>query len=137
MQLDLSDPKQAHIDERLRQELITWLITVRPDGRPHAVAVWFVWDGASIMIFSKPKNQKLVNIRHNANVVLALDNTDGGEDPIAIEGTAELVDDTALDHAQAYLAKYDALIQSFKWTPESMAAEYSQAIRITPTKRIG
>ncbi len=136
MQLDLTDPKQAHVDERLRQELIVWFTSVRPDGRPHSVAVWFVWDGTSFLIFSKPKNQKVVNISANANVLIALDDTKGGNDPIAFEGTATLVGDSAIDHAEAYLAKYNPLIQQFGWTPESMAADYSQAIRITPTKRL-
>ena len=26
-------------------------ITVRTDGRPHAVVVWFLWDGEAILIF--------------------------------------------------------------------------------------
>jgi len=137
MQLDLNDPKQAHVDERLRQELIAWFTSVRPDGRPHSVPVWFVWDGTTVTMFSKPKNQKIVNISQNANVVLALDNTNAGNDPIAFEGTAALVPDTGLEHAQAYLDKYSGLIQQFGWTPASMAADYSQAIRITLTKRLG
>ena len=44
---------------------------------------------------------------------------------------------SGLDHAQEYIGKYGALIQQFGWTPESMAADYSQAIRVTPTKRLG
>ena len=38
--LDLSDSKGAHIDQRLRDEPIIWLSSVRPDGRPHLVPVW-------------------------------------------------------------------------------------------------
>ena len=38
--LDLSDSKGAHIDQRLRDEPIIWLSSVRPDGRPHLVLVW-------------------------------------------------------------------------------------------------
>jgi PPOX class probable F420-dependent enzyme len=137
MQLDLSDPKQAHIDERLRNNKIGWIISVRPDNRPHTAAVWYVWDGATILMFSKPKNQKVVNIRANPNVILALDDTNEGDDPIAFEGTAALVDDVSIDQTQAYLDKYGDQIREFNWTPQSMAADYSQAIRITPTKRLG
>jgi len=137
MFLDLNNPKQAHIDQRLRSDIMIWLNSVRPDGRPHSVAVWFLWDGESFLIFSKPNNQKLRNIAHNPNVVLALDNTRGGSDVIAVEGKAELLPEKTLDIMdQVYAEKYANHIKNLGWTPEVMAAEYSEVIRITPTKLI-
>src|SRR5258707_11511094 len=90
--LDLNDPKQAHKDQRLRSDPIIWLCSVRPDGRPHAAAVWFLWDGSSILIFSMPTAQKLRNLRHEPRVILALDDTHAGDDPITLEGTAEILE---------------------------------------------
>lgn len=133
--LDLSKERDAHIDKRLRENTIIWLNTVRPDGRPHAVAVWFLWDGESFLIFSRPKNQKIYNIRQNPNVLLAVDDTRRGSDPITIEGTATLLAPGEADTtAEAYVAKYGADIKRIGFTPASMAAEYSQAIRIVPTR---
>ncbi len=138
MFFDLNDSQQAHIDERLRSETIVWLNSVRPDGRPHSVAVWFLWDGSSFLIFSKPNNQKLRNIAYNPSVVLALDDTRKGADPIAIEGQAELLPQKTRDlMSEDYAQKYAPQIQRSGWKPESMAAEYSEPIRITPTKVIG
>jgi PPOX class probable F420-dependent enzyme len=136
--LDLSQPKHARIEGRLRGDISIWLCTVRPDGRPHAVIVWFLWDGESVLIFSKPNNQKLRNIENNPNVVLALDDTNGGSLPVAIEGTAELVQDRSVATTlPAYAEKYAEKLTQFSWTPESMAREYSEAIRITLTRIIG
>ncbi len=133
--LNTASERDAHIDERLRTNTIIWLNTVRPDGRPHAVAVWFLWDGESILIFSKPANQKIRNIQHNANVLLALDNTYGGSDPITIEGTAALLPAGELELTiPAYVEKYGKGIEGISMTPESMAVAYSQTIRITPTR---
>ena len=84
--LDLAQPKDAHIEQRLRSELIIWLSTVRPDGRPHLVPVWFLWDGATFLIFSQPKDLKLRNLRHNPDVVLALETRDQGNEVVLIEG---------------------------------------------------
>ena len=42
------------IDRLLREELVVWLSSVRPDGRPHLVPIWFSWDGRDIVIASKP-----------------------------------------------------------------------------------
>ncbi len=133
--LDLSQQRDKHIDQRLREDQMVWLISVRPDGRPHAVAVWFLWDGESFLIFSRPNNQKVRNLHHNTNVLLAVDNTDNGADPITIEGTAALLapGEVALT-LPAYTKKYGEDIKRIGFTPEQMAAEYSQAIRITPTR---
>ena len=133
--LDLSNEHHAHINERLHKDITIWLTSVRPDGRPHAVIVWFLWDGESILIFSKPNNQKLRNIRHNANVLLAIDDTHEGDDPITIEGKATLLPPGEADvTAPAYLAKYREHIKGIGFTPEQMAASYSEAIRIIPTR---
>ena len=133
--LDLTNPKHAHVDERLRENLILWLGSVRPDGRPHLVYVFFLWDGKNILIFSQPNSQKIRNVRHNPNVSLALDDTNAGEDMVILEGKAELLHDPAVNATlPAYAAKYDSLLKSVGLTAEAMATVYSQAILITPTR---
>ena len=133
--LDLTQERHAHIDQRLHNDYVIWLHSTRPDGRPHAVVVWFLWDGESVLIFSRPKNQKVSNIQHNQNVLLALDNTNNGDDPITIEGTATLLTHGAADATlESYVKKYGEGIKELGFTPEQMATEYSQAIRITPTR---
>jgi PPOX class probable F420-dependent enzyme len=135
MLLDPNNPKHVHVDERLRSDKVIWLNSVRPDGRPHSVIVWFYWDGEHILIFSRPNNQKLHNIKQNPHVVLALDNTDEGGDVITIEGTAELLDEKAINATMSeYAQKYATSLQEMGWTAETMAADYSQPIRIRPIK---
>jgi len=105
--LDLTKERDAHIDERLRGELMMWLSTVRPDGRPHLVPVWFLWDGETILIFSQPNQQKLRNLQHNPDVVVALDTAGQGDDVVMIEGKAELLDDPRVSTVlPAYAEKY-------------------------------
>lgn len=133
--LNLANERDAHIDQRLHNDEVIWLISVRPDGHPHAVVVWFLWDGETVLIFSQPKNQKVRNIRNNGHVVLALDNTDGGSDPVTIEGTAELLQPADISATlAAYVQKYGEGMKGIGMTPEQMAARYSQGIRITPTR---
>jgi PPOX class probable F420-dependent enzyme len=137
--LDVKNARDAHIDERLRSNTMIWINTVRPDGRPHSAAVWFFWDGSNFFIFSRPNTQKVRNLRQNTNVVLALDDTKNGDDVIQVEGKAELLENNSGVSATlpAFVAKYDRMFKSMGSTPEAMAAEYSQAIRITPTKFLG
>ncbi len=133
--LDLSRKRDAHIDRRLRENIIVWLTSVRPDGRPHAVAVWFLWDGNSFLIFSRPKNQKLYNIQHNPNVLLIVDDSHNGSDPSVIEGKATLLAPGEVDVTTAgFVEKYGEHIKRIGYTPEQMAATYSEGIRIVPTR---
>lgn len=132
--LDLSQPRHAHADERLRNDVMIWLGTVRPDGRPHLVPVWFLWDGERILIFSKV-DQKIKNLGSNKRVMLALDDTKGGDDVVMVEGEAALLERGSVTPAlPAYAEKYAAKLAQFGWTGESMGREYTEPISITPTK---
>jgi general stress protein 26 len=77
-QLDLSQPHQAHIDRRRRTEPIIWLGSTRPDGHPHFVPMWLLWDGATVLVFSLPGTQKVCSLPHNPRAVLALNAADQG-----------------------------------------------------------
>jgi PPOX class probable F420-dependent enzyme len=132
--LDLTQERDAHIDKRLRESLIIWLNSVRADGRPHSAAVWFLWDGSQILIFSQD-NQKVRNLRQNPQVTLAVDDTKDGDDVVTLEGTAELVDDpTIAPTLPAYAEKYADHLQALGWTAAQMGQRYHQVIRIMPTK---
>ena len=133
--LDTTRERDAHIEQRLRTNRVTWLNSVRPDGRPHSVVVWFLWNDDSILIFSQPNKQKLRNLHNNPNVVLALDNTDEGADPITIEGTATFPPHDEVNATlSAYAEKYADGFKELNTTAEQMAQSYSEAIRITPTR---
>ena len=131
--LDICGERGAHIDMRLRTEPIIWLSTVRPDGRPHLVPVWYLWDGRTILIFSQPRAQKVRNLLHNRQVVLALNTADEGEDVVIVEGEASLLPAGTTDaRLPAFVAKYAQLMARIGTSPEAMAASHTQAIRITP-----
>ena len=135
--LDLNTERGAHVNERLNNDLVTWLTTVRPDGRPHTVPVWFLWDGSTILIFRAVK-VKVQELKQNPNVTLALDPSNNGNDIVVVEGTAELVEDVNITVAlPAFAKKYDALLKEMGWTVESMAPNYPHAVRVTPKKFLG
>ena len=135
--LDLSKERDVHVDQRLRSDPIIWLTTVRPDGRPHTIPVWFLWDGQTILVVSQPNTQKIRNLRSNPNVTLALDGTDEGGDVVVLEGKAELLEENVTElNPPGYFTKYSSSIQEMGETPENLAQSFSQPIRITPTKLI-
>jgi PPOX class probable F420-dependent enzyme len=124
------------VEARLRSNLMAWLTTVRPDGQPITVPIWFVLrDDETILLYSKPGTAKLRNIAGNDKVSLALDVCDLGRSIVRLEGVARQVDDQPpADKHPDFLAKYTERIAAMFGTPEQFAAEYSAATVITPTK---
>jgi PPOX class probable F420-dependent enzyme len=130
----LPDDRRAHVEGRLRANLMAWLTTVRPDGRPDSVPVWFLLqDDETILIYSQAGKVKLRNIRNNPRVALGLDVTDIGRDIIRVEGTAEHVPGfPAADQVPGYVVKYAERIGANFGTASRFAALFSEALIITP-----
>ncbi|MFD0361165.1 TIGR03667 family PPOX class F420-dependent oxidoreductase [Nocardia sp. GCM10030253] len=128
--------RRSHVEGRLRSNLMAWLTTVRPDGRPDSVPVWFLLrDDGTILIYSQPKKIKLRNISENPHVALGLDVTDIGRDIIRIEGTAAHVDDVPpADQHPQYAAKYAERIGAMFGTPQEFAEMFTEALIITPLR---
>ena len=133
--LDLTDPDHVEVDRRFRSEIAIWLTTVSPEGQPQSTPVWFRWDGETFLLYSQPGRPKLTNIEANPKVSLHLVGDAKGEDIVTIEGTAA-VDPSAPpgDQIPEYIDRYLSLIEGFGWTPASFAADYSVAVRVTPTR---
>lgn len=132
----LADDRRARVDTRLKTNLMAWLTTVSPAGRPDSVPVWFLHrDDDTFLVYSQPGKAKLRNIESNANVALGLDVTDIGRDIIRIEGTAALVSDhLPADRVPEYAAKYAERIGAIFGTVERFAEGFSEAIVIAPRK---
>ncbi len=132
----LPDDRRAHVEGRLRANLMAWLTTVRPDGQPDSVPVWFLLrDDETILIYSQAGKVKLRNIGRNPRVALGLDVTDIGRDVIRIDGTAEHVPGfLGADQVPEYAAKYAERIGANFGTASQFAALFPEALIITPRR---
>jgi len=128
--------RREHVEARLRSNLMAWLTTVRPDGQPDSVPVWFlVRDDETILIYSRPNKTKLRNISANPKVTLGLDVTDIGRDIIRIDGTAEHAGNVPpADQQPQYAAKYAERIGAMFGTAREFAEQFSEALIVTPRR---
>ena len=123
-----------HVQTRLKRELVIWLATVGRDGHPHAVPVWFWWDGKFVLIYAVP-GQTVRDIKANPNVALHLNTDPVGDDVVRIDGTAR-IDPKQLPAYKVpnCVRKYREQIKGFDWTPKVFSDQYHYAIRVTPIR---
>jgi|WetSurMetagenome_2_1015567.scaffolds.fasta_scaffold38187_3 PPOX class probable F420-dependent enzyme len=137
--IDLTTKLGRKAKRHLKQEYIVWLTTTGTDLTPQPRPVWFIWDGASFLIFSQLHAHKVAHIKANPRVALHF-NTDATGDQDVIIFVGDAVIDTTVPPAhqvRAYLSKYRAGIKQLDMTPQQFSAEYSVAIRVTPTSLRG
>lgn len=89
---------------------LSWLTTVRADGRPHVTPLVAVWLDDAIHFSTGAGEQKAVNLQSNSHVILTTgcSTWDRGLD-VVVEGTAVRVTDAGLLSrlAEAWTAKWD------------------------------
>ena len=133
--LDTASEDGARAEERLHNEEIAWLSTVRPDGQPQSVPVWFLWDGEGFLVYSRPGARKLRNTEANPKINLNLNSNAGGGDVVRAGCEAEvLADAPPATEIGPYLEKYREGMGRIGFGPDSFARAYSVAVRATPAR---
>jgi len=105
-------PAWEEIERLLTDAQLYWIISVRADGRPHAVPLVGVWHDGAFAFCTGPEEQKARNLDTNPRVAVTTGATGAagwatGKD-IVVEGTAaRITDGEALQAlADAWFAKY-------------------------------
>jgi PPOX class probable F420-dependent enzyme len=134
---DPDNERGAHALERLRTSMAAWLTTVSPSGQPQSMPVWYLWDGAEILVYGDRRAKRNANLEANPKVSFHLPDNGNGQDVVTLEGTAR-VDRSfpGVPENRDYLAKYGEWIDAGMGGPEQFAETYSVPIRITPTRGV-
>jgi nitroimidazol reductase NimA-like FMN-containing flavoprotein (pyridoxamine 5'-phosphate oxidase superfamily) len=141
-------PDWTDVEHRLADAQLYWLVTVRADGRPHAVPLCGAWYDGAFVFCTGAEEQKMRNLEANPRVAvtagpLGADGWASGKD-IVVEGTAERVTDEAAlrSLARAWEDKYDGdwrwevRDEQFHELTDSGGSEHSgaQVFRVPPSK---
>jgi hypothetical protein len=103
--------KWAH--DRLKKSHNYWVVTTRPDGRPHAMVVWGLWMVGGFYFSTGRQSRKAKNLEANAHCVIA---TEQANEAVIVEGVAEEVGDVELRRRfiKIYEKKYDWDMSAFE-----------------------
>jgi nitroimidazol reductase NimA-like FMN-containing flavoprotein (pyridoxamine 5'-phosphate oxidase superfamily) len=113
-------------EDRLAASHDYWAASVWPDGRPHVMPVWGIWQNSALWFSSGGRSRKARNLKANAYCTLT---TDNAREPVVLQGTAELITD--LDRLRQFL---DATNRKYstEYTMELMDPEKNACFRVRP-----
>ncbi|GGY86622.1 pyridoxamine 5'-phosphate oxidase family protein [Streptomyces nitrosporeus] len=63
----------AERDAYLTQQRTCRVATVSADGRPHVGALWFVWDGTSLWLYSLTRSLRWAQLRRDPRIAVVVD----------------------------------------------------------------
>ncbi len=83
------------------------LSTLRRDGSPIAIPVWFDWDGSSVRMFTNAGSPKLRRLANDARAsVLVTNHIDENEKWVAFDGTVAVSDEGGFELAEKLAQRY-------------------------------
>lgn len=118
-------------EERLVSSRNYWVVSLWPDGRPHAMPVWGLWHERAFWFSSSKGSRKARNLAADPRCVVT---TEDAADPVIMEGSAELVTEPeALATVLALEnAKYDT-----NYTIDLLDPDVNSVYRVRPRWAFG
>jgi hypothetical protein len=76
-------------EQRLKNSHNYWITTVKPDGSPHVMVVWGLWQDGCFLFSTGSQSRKAKNLARNSNCVVS---TEHAHEAVIVEGIAEIAD---------------------------------------------
>lgn len=76
-------------EQRLKKSHNYWITTVKPDGSPHTMVVWGLWQDGRFLFSTGSKSRKARNLEKNPHCIVA---NEQAHEAIIVEGVAEIAD---------------------------------------------
>jgi PPOX class probable F420-dependent enzyme len=132
----VSRMEKAALDAFLSVPRIGKLVTLRPDGSPTVVPIWFDWDGATATIFTSRTSPKVRRITAEPRVALSVEEPVGvSEAWVTLEGTATIEQEGGLALARKLIDRYYTAERVAEvWPSWEESGDSWVVIRITPSR---
>ena len=136
--IDFTSDFGVRAERRLIEDQVVWLTTVDIHGKPQPRPVWFLWEGETLLVYSRPNAHKVRHIETNPHVSLNFNSDHSGGDIVTLLGEAHIAKSPiTADLIARYVEKYSQGMEDLSLSPVDFSNTYSVAIRIIPTSLRG
>jgi PPOX class probable F420-dependent enzyme len=118
-------------EERLVSSRNYWVVSLCPDGSPHAMPVWGVWHAGALWFSSSKQSRKARNLAADPRCTVTVEDA---MNPVIVEGTAELVTEP---EALARLLALENAKYTTNYTIELLDPDINSALRVRPRRAFG
>ncbi|MDE2838346.1 MAG: PPOX class F420-dependent oxidoreductase [Chloroflexota bacterium] len=128
----MSDLTPEQMTEFLQRPLVAVFVTLRADGSPHAIPIWYEYRDGDFLVFTSSRSQRARNLERNSRAAITISTHDepyvyvSAEGPVAI--TSEGVEETGLSIAQRYMGNRGRQFL------DDVYDEHSVILRLTPER---
>ena len=106
---------------RLKKSHNYWITTVRPNGSPHTMVVWGLWQDGAFLFSTGRESRKARNLAKNNHCIVC---TERANEAVIVEGIAEEVRDASV--RRKFLPVYE---KKYKFDMSSFGEEPIYAVR--------
>ena len=128
----MSDLTPEQMAEFLERPLVAVMVTLRADGSPHAIPIWYEYRDGDFIVFTSDTFVRVKNLRGDSRAAITVSNHEApymyvsAEGPVSI--TSEGVAETGLSIARRYMGERgDRFL-------EEVLDEHSVLLRLTPER---
>lgn len=99
-------------EQRLKKSHNYWITTAKPDGSPHTMVVWGLWQDGVFVFSTGSKSRKAQNLAKNPSCIVC---TENAAEAVIVQGLAEIADvGSRRKMLSAYERKYKFDMSSMK-----------------------
>jgi len=100
-------------ENRLKKSRQYWIATTRPDGRPHVMVVWALWQDGRLYFSTGKTSRKAQNLANNPHCTMCAEKADQA---VILEGVVET--EREVERIREFIRRYE---KKYKWKLGEMA----------------
>ena len=118
----------------LDEPRIGHLVTLRPDGSPHAAPIWYEYRDGQFLIWTSRDTRKFKNIAGDARAALSIATADEPYKYVCVEGTVTVSDADVEATATSIAVRYQGRERGTAFVREYFEEGVSVTFTLSPAK---
>lgn len=116
---------------------IAHFITLRADGSPHVVPLWYEFAEDRFFVFTKATSVKMQNLRRNPQCTLSIASAIQPYSYVVASGTAKIENSDVIERAVSIASRYEGSPGGAKYIQNVQTRFVIALVMMVPTRMVG